>query len=200
MPVEIFGIENFVPGMTIFGLSFLSLFLGVLMANDRSSSFLTRLFASPLTGFEYIIGYSLPLLPIAILQSAICFVTALAFGLPATMRILIAIVVLIPTAGLFVSLGLLIGSLFSGNQVNGAVTILINAAAWLSGTWFDLDMIGGTFRTVSNALPFAHALGAVRAALIGDYPSVFPHLLWVTAYGMALFLIAADVFKRKMKG
>lgn len=92
------------------GLSFLSLFLGLLMVNDRSSSFLARLFSSPLTAFDYISGYSLPLLPIAILQSLVCFATAFIFGLPVSMNALLAIIVLIPVAGLFISIGLLIGT------------------------------------------------------------------------------------------
>ena len=50
MPAEMFGIAAFTPGMAVFGLSFLSLFLGMLIANDRSSAFLMRLFACPMTG------------------------------------------------------------------------------------------------------------------------------------------------------
>ena len=75
-PVEIFKIENFAPGTAVFGFSFLTLFSGMLIGQDRSTSFLTRLFASPLTGSDYILGYSLPLLPIALLQSVIFFVVA----------------------------------------------------------------------------------------------------------------------------
>lgn len=200
-PVDIFGIENLTPGIAVFGLSFLSLFLAMLMANDKSSAFLTRLFASPLTARDYVIGYSLPLLPIAILQGAICFLTAFLFGLPISMKILLAMIVLIPIAGLFVSFGLLLGGLLTtGSQAGGIGSILINAAAWLSGTWFDLDMIGGAFKTLCSVLPFAHAVDAVRAALTGDYASIIPHLHWVIVYTVVIFFIATRVFKVKMKG
>src|SRR5699024_10182995 len=74
--VEIFSLENFVPGVSVFELTFISLFPGVLLSIDLDSSFLTRLFTSPLTVFDYIIGYSYPLLPMSIVQSVICFLTA----------------------------------------------------------------------------------------------------------------------------
>src|SRR5699024_11388462 len=88
----IFSLENFVPGVAVFGLTFISLFAGVLISNDRDSSFLTRLFTSPLTGFDYIIGYSYPLLPMSIVLSVICFLTAPFLGLSITMDFLLVIV------------------------------------------------------------------------------------------------------------
>lgn len=39
MPQEVFGIRAFAPGMAVFGLSFLTLFLGMLMTGDRKSAF-----------------------------------------------------------------------------------------------------------------------------------------------------------------
>lgn len=201
MPGDLFGIESLTPGIAVFGLSFLSLFLATLMANDKSTAFLTRLFASPLTARDFISGYSLPLFPMAIVQGITCFVTAFLFGLPISMKVLLALIVLIPVAGLFVSLGLLMGGLLTtGNQAGGVGSILINVAAWLSGTWFDLDMIGGAFKTLCNVLPFAHAVGAVRATLTGDYASIMPHLLWVIIYTVVIFVIAIRVFKSRMTG
>lgn len=76
VPVSLFEIENLVPGIAVFGFSFISTFSGMLIAKDRSTSFLMRLFSSPLTGANFILGYTLPLLPFAIVQSAICFIAA----------------------------------------------------------------------------------------------------------------------------
>src|SRR5699024_2766300 len=77
----IFSLEYFVPGVAVFGLTFISVFAGVLISNDRDSSFLTRVFTAPLPGFDYIIGYSYPLLPMSIVESVICFLTAVFLGL-----------------------------------------------------------------------------------------------------------------------
>lgn len=139
----------------------------MLIAGDRSSSYLIRLFASPLTGFDYIMGYSYPLLPFAMFQCAVCFATAMIVGLSFNINILVAILALIPVALLFISIGLLLGSVLSSNQMNGAGAILTNGALWLSGTLFPLDMIGGTFKAVCYALPFAHAVDVAKLALSG---------------------------------
>ncbi len=197
--VELFKIENFAPGIAVFSFSFISLFTGMLIAQDRCSSFLTRLFASPLTAPDYIIGYSLPLLPIALIQSCLCFAVSLFFGLRLTANLLLALVVLIPIAALFIAFGLLLGSLFSDKQVGGISSILIQVAALSSGMWFDLNAIGGAFKVICYALPFAHALDATRAALTGDYASILPHLLWTIGYTIVIFALAIMVFKKKMK-
>jgi len=200
MPAELFAIDSFAPGMAVFGLSFITLFVGMLITNDRSNSFLMRVFASPLTGLDYVIGYTLPLLLVSVVQSAVCFATAYLFGLPFHINVLFAIIVLIPTALLFNGFGLLFGSLFTEKQVGGISSILINVAAWLSGIWFDLNMVGGAFKTVCYALPFAHAVDAVKATLSGDYNAILPHLLWVFGYTIVVYLIAVFCFRKQMRG
>ena len=200
MPAEMFGIAAFTPGMAVFGLSFLSLFLGMLIANDRSSAFLMRLFACPMTGADYILGYSLPMLPLALLQGVVCYVTALFFGLPVSVNLLPGLAVLLVPAMLFIALGLLLGSLFTATQVGGVASILVNLAAWLSGTWFSLDMIGGVFRTLCNLLPFAHAVEAVKAAMNGEYSAMPLHLVWVAGYAVVFYGLAVWIFRRRMRG
>ncbi len=199
MPPEMFQVADFAPGMAVFGLSFITLFLGLLIANDRNSSFLMRLFASPMTGLDYILGYSLPMLPIAILQCAACFLTALFFGLPFSLNTLLAVVVLIPVAVLFSALGLLLGSILSVSQVGGISSLIINVAAWLSGVWFNLDMIGGVFKNICYLLPFAHAVDSVKAAVSGDYGQILPHIAWVMGYALLVYILAIGCFKKRMK-
>ena len=194
---EIFSISAFAPAMAVFGLSFISLFLGNLIANDRRSAYLDRLRASPLTGADYVAGYALPLLPTALLQSAVCFGVAACFGFRLDADTLLALFVLLPVAALFISFGLLLGCLFSPAQVSGVGTVLVNAAAWLSGTWFPMEMMGEGFRTVCGLLPFAHAVGAVQAAAAGDYAAILPELLWVLGYAAVLFAAAAFAFRKK---
>ncbi len=199
IPVSLFEIDRLTPGIAVFGLSFISLFSGTLIAKDRSTSFLMRLFASPLSASDFILGYTLPLLPIAVLQSILCFIAALFLGLPLTANILVALVVLIPAALLFIGIGLLAGSVLNDKQVGGVCgALLTNVSAWLSGTWFELDLVGGAFQAVAYALPFAHAVDATRAALAGDYASIFPHLWWVLGYALIVLVIAVIVFKNKM--
>jgi len=198
---EVFIINNLAPGVAVFGLSFISLFSGILVAKDRTSSFLMRLFASPLRASDYIIGYTLPLLPIAIVQSIVCFVFSIFLGLPFNLNTLLTIVILIPTSVIFIGIGLLSGSLLNEKQVGGLCgALLTNINAWLSGAWFELKLIGGTYEKIAYLLPFAHAVDATRSVLAGDYKDILPHLWWVLGYALIIMVIAILVFNTKMKG
>lgn len=200
IPFSLFEIHSLTPGIAVFGLSFLSLFSGMLIAKDRTTSFLLRLFASPLTAADFILGYILPLLPMAAAQSAVCFIAATFLGLTLSIHVLLALAVLLPTAALFIGIGLLAGSVLSDKQVGGICgALLTNVSAWLSGTWFDLSLVGGGFKSVAYALPFVHAVDATRAALAGDYPAIFPHLVWVIGYAVLILAVAIVVFGARMR-
>lgn len=154
--MTMFNIDKLTPGITVFGMSFISLFSSMLIAKDRTTSFMMRLFTSPLKAHEFIIGYTLPLLPMAILQSAVCVVVAFFLGLEVSVNILLMLAVNIPIAIVFISLGLLLGTLLNEKAVGGICgALLTNLSAWFSNIWFDTAMVGGWFKNLANALPFA---------------------------------------------
>lgn len=201
VPVELFAIEKLAPGVAVFGLSFVSLFSGMLIAKDRTGLFMMRLFASPLKAGDYILGYTLPLFPLALGQVIIGFAVAALLGLAVNINLLMAIAVLVPTALLFIGIGLLCGSIFTDKQVGGICgALLTNLSAWLSGTWFDVDLVGGAFKKIAGALPFVHAVDAARAAVAGNWAQIFPDLWWVLAYAAAVMALAVFAFTRKMNG
>ena len=200
IPVPLFEIAHLTPGITVFGLSFMTLFSATLIAKDRGTSFLQRLYTTPLTPLDFILGYTLPLIPMAMLQSAICYLAALALGLELTVNILYATLMIVPIALLYISLGLLFGSILTDKQVGGICgALLTNLSAWLSGTWFDLSLVGESFRKVAYALPFVHAVDMERAVLSGEFSEIFPHLVWVLGYAVAALIIAILLFLRQMK-
>lgn len=200
VPVELFKITQLTPGITVFGLSFMTLFSATLISKDRGSSLLQRLYTTPLTARDFIIGYTLPILPIAVAQCVICYAFALVLGLDFTVNILYAVLLVIPVAVLFIALGLLCGSVLNDKQVGGICgALLTNLTAWLSGTWFDLELVGGTFRRIADALPFVHAVEMERAVLAGRFADIFPHLWWVLGYAAAAIVIAVLLFLRQMK-
>lgn len=200
IPVSLFEIETLAPGITVFGLSFMTLFSATLLAKDRESALLQRLYTTPLTAADFIFGYILPILPIAAAQGVICYIAAILLGLPVTVTILYALLFLLPVSLFFIALGLLCGSIFNAKQVGGLCgALLTNLTAWLSGIWFDLDLVGGAFKKVAYALPFVHAVELERAVLNGHYESVLPHLFWVLGYTAAVVIIAVLLFLRQMK-
>lgn len=197
---ELFQIQNLAPGISVFGLSFISLFSAQLISKDRTTSFVLRLFTSPLKAFDFIVGYTLPLVPMSIAQSAVCYVAAIFFGLDVTVNIPVAVVVNIPIALVFIALGLLAGTFLNEKAVGGICgALLTNLSAWFSNIWFDTALVGGWFESVANALPFVHAVNAARFAVMGKYDEVVPQLLWVTVYAVVLLVLAISAFTIKMK-
>ncbi len=200
IPVPMFEIEHLTPGITVFGLSFITLFSAVLVSKDRESALLQRLFTTPLTAKDYIFGYTLPLIPIALAQTVICYVAALALGLKIKITLFHAILFIIPVALFYISLGLICGSIFTSKQVGGICgALLTNLSAWLSGIWFDIELVGGTFKKIANILPFIHAVELERAALSGNFSELLPHFLWVVGYTVVAFFAAVVLFLHKMK-
>lgn len=200
IPVGLFEIENLAPGICIFGLSFITLFSATLISKDRSTSFLQRLYTTPLEARDFIIGYTLPMIPISIAQCIICYICAVILGLEININILYAILFIIPPSLLFISLGLLCGSIFNDKQVGGICgALLTNLTAWLSGTWFDLDLIGGIYKKIAYMLPFVHAVNLEKSVLSGNISAILPDLLWVLSYALIAFIFAVFFFLRQMK-
>lgn len=199
IPVELFTMDKLAPGIAVFGLSFIALFSGIIIAKDRTSSFMLRLFTSPMTSRDFIFGYTLPLIPMAVAQMTVCFIVAFFLGLSVSFNVILCIIVLIPAAVVFIALGLLCGSVFNDKQVGSVCgALLTNVSAWLSGTWFDLELVGGTFKKIADALPFSRAVNAGRFALAGEYSKIMPELVWVIAYAVLLLALAIFVFMKKM--
>ena len=200
IPVSLFEIQRLAPGIAVFGLSFITLFSATLIAKDRESAFLSRLYTTPLTASDYIIGYALPILPIAVAQSVICYGASVLLGLRVTVNLLYAVLFILPVSLFYIAVGLLCGSVLSVKQAGSICGALFtNLSAWLSGTWFDLELVGGVFRRIAYALPFVHAVELERAALSGDFPNILPHLLWVMGYAAVAMVIAVALFLRQMK-
>ncbi|MBO5421459.1 MAG: ABC transporter permease [Clostridia bacterium] len=200
IPVSLFEIDTLTPGITVFGLSFMTLFSATLVAKDRESAFLQRLYTTPLKGFEFIIGYMLPLLPIALAQTVICYLFAIPLGLTVSVNIIYAVIGIIPMAVFNIALGLLCGSIFGVKQVGGICgALLTNLSAWLSGVWFDLKLVGGFFEKFANALPFFRAAEAEKALFGGNSELAFSHILPIIIYCISISAVAVFFFLKQMK-
>lgn len=200
IPVSLFEIQHLTPGVTVFGLSFMTLFSAVIISKDRGSAFLQRLYTTPLTPLDFILGYTLPMLPIALGQSVICYIAALILGLDFSVNILYALLFILPVSLFFIALGLLFGSILNDKAVGGVCgALLTNLSAWLSGIWFDLELVGGVFKGIAYALPFVHAVELERVVLRGDFSEILGHLFWVLGYTAVALVLAVWLFLRQMK-
>jgi ABC-2 type transport system permease protein len=200
IPADLFAINTLTPGITVFGLSFLTLFSATLIARDRESAFLQRLYTTPLTGFDFIAGYMLPLLPIALGQVFLCYLFAIPLGLTVRINILYAIIGIVPMAVFNIALGLLCGSMLGVKQVGGICgALLTNLSAWLSGVWFDLNLVGGAFKKIAYVLPFVHAVEMEKALFHGNFEDAAAHMLPVVLYAVCITVAAVFCFLRQMK-
>ena len=200
IPVHLFEIDRLTPGITVFGLSFMTLFSATLVAKDRESALLQRLYTTPLTGIDFILGYMLPILPIAIGQTVICYLVAIPLGLTVSVNIVYAIIGIIPMAVFNIALGLLCGSALGVKQVGGICgALLTNLSAWLSGVWFDLQLVGGVFEKIANVLPFVHAVELEKALLAGNFSGAANHILPVVLYSVLITIAAVFCFLSQMK-
>lgn len=132
--------------------------------------------------------------------TAVCYLAAVFLGLSFSINILYAVMMILPISILYIALGLLCGSVLNAKQVSGICgALLINVSAWLSGTWFDLDLVGGIFKRIAYALPFVHAVELERSILNGNFRECFPHLLWVLGYAVVTTIFAVRSFLWQMK-
>lgn len=200
IPVSLFEIDTLTPGITVFGLSFMTLFSATLIAKDRETALLQRLYTTPLTGLDFILGYMLPILPIALGQVLLCYLFAIPLGLTVRIEIVYAILGIIPMAIFNIALGLLCGSVLGVKQVGGICgALLTNLSAWFSGVWFDLNLVGGTFRKIADLLPFLHGAELNKALFRGNFEAAAGHIFPVVLYSVLATIVAVVCFFRQMK-
>ena len=194
-----FLLQNFSGGILIFSFSFVMLFCGTLVAKDRASSFLKRLYVSPMKAKDFILGYVVATLPIVLAQAVAVYALSFAFGLDFSWNILLGILLSLPSAFMYISLGLLFGCLFNDKAVSGMSSLVLNVAALLSGMWFDLSMIGAGFSNAMHFLPFANAVDVINFATAGLWGKVWLPLAITCIWAVVLFTLAVMTFSKKSK-
>lgn len=198
----IFRIDHLSSGIAVFGLTFVMLFTCLQIAKDRGSAFLLRLYASPMTASAFIAGYLLPILVIAVLQSAVTYLASVAIGAVTGYsfvigRLLLAMAVLLPADFLFIGLGLLFGTVFNEKAAPGLCSVIISLSAILGSIWMDVKALGGVLKKICEALPFYHIVEAARNAVRGNAGQIAGHLLIVAAYAVVVFVLSVFVFAKK---
>ena len=195
----VFEATSLAPGMAIFGFAMLTLSTAMSLAQDRETALFSRFLTTPLRANEFVIGYSVPYLIVAMAQAVIVFVIGLFLGLEIAGSILWVVLVLLLMATWHIAMGMIIGSLVPYKAVSGVWAPLLILAI-LGGTWMDLEEIGGVLQTVGGVLPFAHAIDATRAVMIdgAGLGDIAADLLWVSGYTVGVVVIAVWVFRRKM--
>lgn len=202
--MQIFRMPYLAPGIVTFGFTFIMLFACMQVSKDRATAFLVRLYASPMKSADFIVGYTLPILVIAIAQSVIAFAAALILGAMVGEslvigNVLLSIAVSIPSAVMFLSFGLLFGTILNDKAAPGICSILISAVGMLGGVWMDVDSLGGMLQKVCHAMPFYQGVYASRMAVLGEYAEIGKPFLITVIYAVVVYLLAVFALKKRMK-
>lgn len=199
IPAENYRLENFTPGIVVFGFSFISLFTATLIAKDRTSSFLIRLGTSPMKSSDYILGYILSLIPIILVQDILFFTVAIILGLNFTINILFTILISMVVSILFISLGILIGSLVSEKGTGGLGSVIVQLVCFTSGMYFSKESIGGFFGILCKALPFEGCLNIIKGVLNNNLSIIsLDNIIVFLVYTIVILILSIIVFKKKM--
>ncbi len=197
-----FEMKYLAPGIVIFGQTFLALFAGILISLDRSSSFLTRLYVSPAKSYEFIAAYFFALIPLGLLQSCLFFLTAVIIDFSFfSAYIFLGILSSLITSLLFISFGILFGTLCNEKSVGGITSIIIVGQSVLSGMWFPLEGLDDGFISFMNALPFRNGTVFMQNVSTGNFSEpmkgVFLPLIILFTYIIVVFAVSVFVFHIK---
>lgn len=201
---QVFHLPNLAPGIAYFGLTFVMLFTSIQVSKDRTTALLLRLYASPMKPIDYILGYTLPVVVLAVVQTVICFSASVIIGVCtgtslSVGAILLSTLALVPSMLLFVGFGILFGTLVGEKAAPGLCSILISAAGMIGGIWMDVDSIGGVLAKVAKALPFYHGVTLARLPFRETAEGVAEHMIWTVVCGVLVYGVAIAVFRSKMK-
>jgi len=204
--MTIFRIDNLAGGIGIFGLTFIMLFSAMAVSKDRTSSFLIRMYASPMKGSDFTNGYLLPMLVVALVQAALSFIVAFIISVTVgdainPLGLLAGLASLLPSALFFVFIGILFGTLFNDKAAPGLCSIIISLGSFLGGIWFDAEATGGVMLKICKCMPFLYCTKSVRSAIHLEFgwEEFWLPLLIVTAAAAVMAVLSMLVFRTKMK-
>ena len=193
-------------GIIVFGQTFVMLFTAILVATDRSTSFLMRLFSSPMKSSDYTNGYILPMLLVGVIQSIVtvlasCVIAGITGTELKVAGLLLVILFSIPSALMFLSIGLIFGSLFNEKSAPGVCSVIISVGTFLGGIFFDAEGVGGPILKICKCLPFLYCTKVARSAIQMDFrwESFGKPLLIVSLTALVLVCLAILTFRSKMK-
>lgn len=204
--MTIFRIDNLSSGIAVFGQMFVMLFTAITVAGDRKEAFLVRMYASPMKSIDFILGYMLPMLVIAVVQCFIIYVSSFIISIIVGVELqitgmIMSLILLIPSSVMFIAFGMLFGTFFDDKSAPGICSIIISLGSFFGGIWFDTDGTGGLMLKICKCMPFYYCTKTSRSAMSLDFGFenfVLPFIV-VIACAVLLSAVSSLAFKMKMK-
>ena len=188
------------PGILGMNMMFSCLFgVGYVVLRYRKSGFLKRLYATPLTAFEFLSAQVLSRLGLILFVTVVLY-----FGIGAIIgfhnagsTVLLLLLGIIGALSM-IALGLTIAARFASEELVGG---LLNLLTWpmmlLSGIWFSLEGSPRWVQWVAHIFPLTHVLDAARAVMLdgAGLAQIAPHLLFLGATALAFLAFGAWSFR-----
>ena len=208
LTVELKGTESkiknevvnfYAPGIAVFGLMILISTAAEIIAGDREKGFLARMFTTPARPSDFILGYSLPFIPVLIVSTLIYLGVGMALGLTVVGNLGHAFLIFFLIGLCSIGIGMKVGSLIKSESQAGVSWIFIVPMAMISGAWFTVENMPSAVKSVAGALPFIHAIDASRAVLNGSsFSAITLDIYWLVGWAVVLFAAGIVLFRRTM--
>jgi ABC transporter DrrB family efflux protein len=192
------------PGILGMNMMFSCLFgVGYVVLRYRKSGFLKRLYATPLTAFEFLSAQVLSRLGLILFVTAILYVGIGAIiGFRNAGSTLLLLLLAIIGALSMIALGVTIAARFASEELVGG---LLNLLTWpmmlLSGIWFSLEGSPRWVQWVAHVFPLTHVLDAARAVMLdgAGLAQIAPHLLFLAATALGFLAFGAWSFRWRIE-
>lgn len=194
-------INFYIPGMTVFALMILVATVAGTIVRDKERGFLPRPLTLPFTPSDFIFGYSLPFLPVIVVQVLILIGVGIPLGLKIIGNLGLAFLIFFLIGLNCLTIGMILGSLAKNEeQAEGAPWMFLVPLAMLSGAWFSIDMMPDILIDIMNALPFIHAIDASRSVTTygATLADVLTDLYWLIGWAIVLLTAGIILFRRRM--
>ena len=190
------------PGIIIFGLLIMIPTSGRIMLRDKESRFLNRMLTTPARPWEFITGYSLSMLVIAIIQIIFFVLLGWLFGMDIVGNLGLALAVFLLTAICSIGVGMVVASLSkSENQGESLSWLFSMPLAVISGVWFSLEFMPSYIQTLAKLFPFAHAVDAARAVITRGVglEAISGDFFFLVGWAAGVFILGTILFSRTMR-
>ncbi len=185
MPAEaatpMFRPDVLTPGIAFFGFAFVMLFASLLVSRDRDTAFLDRLRATPMRCADFLLGYTLPLLVLGLVQCVLTFSVGGILG--ATVEngeltfvgCLGSIGALMPALFFMIFLGVFLGSLMSSMAAPGVSSLIVTLAGVMGGVWMPITDLP-KLEKVFMFFPFLHMVRLGQGGAVFQVPDLWLNL------------------------
>jgi ABC-2 type transport system permease protein len=193
------AVNFYFPGIAVYGLMILIATAAEIIAADREKGFLSRMFTTPAKPWDFVLGYSLPFIPVLIVSTLIYLGVGMGLGLTIVGNLGYAFLIFFLIGLCAIGIGMIVGSLIKSESQAGISWLFIVPMAMISGAWFTVDRMPSVLRSIAGVLPFVHAIDASRAVVNGSsFSAIVLDLYWLIGWAVVLFATGIALFRRTM--